>query len=633
MTFYNFKNKFSRVYLKALGLLVLPSLFLLSSGCSSPEGAAEIQVAIPRVAPTPASLSQKSLGPQSTLMTMAAVQTTAPYAPADVSGFDCLLVNVVGPGIGSWSDNQDRVSLAKNFSYIGARSNLISLAAGGEVTVKIKKGSGRFIQLIGVRTNTGLCPSSIDDDSLMDVNQFPGLFIVAATQKDIYKNEVIKLKSDYDVTTTSDIRGTESQPNPVVPDESAPTLPTGDSAILGKGTVSQNSIEISWNAATDNATLENQLKYKLVYTDNAANLLESDSDILSATTAMDWLEGQTNYLVTGLASNTTYNFRLLVKDSSGKISLYPMTTSSTLSSGVLSYSITYHTNNAAVVGSAPSDSKTYAAGATVTVMDGSGMTLVDNEFVGWNTNANGSGVSYTAGTTFAMGSSDINLYAQWSPVTAGVPTLGLLAYWQFEDTLNDSSVNANSLISKLVADGTAGSPNFNFTEKKVGNASVDLDTVTFYDSNLTILNSLTSFSVGGWIYVKSHAQSNKSYSFWGQNGIFSLGFNNSGPNTDDVCVRIGPTGSDICSPSNITLNVWHHIMITFASSGAVTMYVDGVSSATGTATAGSTSANTFAIGYNVWMGNGDLPVDAYIDDIIIYNRTLSPSEVSKVFTQ
>ena len=35
-------------------------------------------------------------------------------------------------------------------------------------------------------------------------------------------------------------------------------------------------------------------------------------------------------------------------------------------------------------------------------------------FAGWNTAANGSGTSYSRGDTFAMGSSNVTLYAQWT---------------------------------------------------------------------------------------------------------------------------------------------------------------------------------------------------------------------------
>jgi uncharacterized repeat protein (TIGR02543 family) len=80
------------------------------------------------------------------------------------------------------------------------------------------------------------------------------------------------------------------------------------------------------------------------------------------------------------------------------------------------YSVTY-SGNGATGGAVPLDGNKYAAGATVTVLGNSG-TLADTGFTfsGWNTAANGTGTAYAGGVTFAMGSSNVALYAQWTPV-------------------------------------------------------------------------------------------------------------------------------------------------------------------------------------------------------------------------
>lgn len=85
----------------------------------------------------------------------------------------------------------------------------------------------------------------------------------------------------------------------------------------------------------------------------------------------------------------------------------------------------FYISNDSQGGSVPVDSEVYASGASVTVLDNSG-SLVKTGYVfnGWNTSQDGSGVSYTPGNTFAMGSSDLNLYVQWrEPITTSV-TLG-----------------------------------------------------------------------------------------------------------------------------------------------------------------------------------------------------------------
>jgi hypothetical protein len=79
-------------------------------------------------------------------------------------------------------------------------------------------------------------------------------------------------------------------------------------------------------------------------------------------------------------------------------------------------SVTYN-GNGNTGGEVPTDSNSpYQNGATVTVLGNTGnLVKTDsalNSFVGWNTAANGSGTSYTAGNTFTI-SANTTLYAQW----------------------------------------------------------------------------------------------------------------------------------------------------------------------------------------------------------------------------
>ena len=83
------------------------------------------------------------------------------------------------------------------------------------------------------------------------------------------------------------------------------------------------------------------------------------------------------------------------------------------SSAAASYTVTYNGNGNAS-GSAPADSSTYVASAVVTVLANTGnLTKPGYAFAGWNTAADGSGTTYAAGQTFAMGSANATLYAKW----------------------------------------------------------------------------------------------------------------------------------------------------------------------------------------------------------------------------
>jgi uncharacterized repeat protein (TIGR02543 family) len=66
-------------------------------------------------------------------------------------------------------------------------------------------------------------------------------------------------------------------------------------------------------------------------------------------------------------------------------------------------------------GSVPTDSNTYEQAATVSVLGNTGSLIkAGSSFVGWCVNADGTGTSYNPGDTFAMGTSNILLYAKWS---------------------------------------------------------------------------------------------------------------------------------------------------------------------------------------------------------------------------
>jgi len=89
------------------------------------------------------------------------------------------------------------------------------------------------------------------------------------------------------------------------------------------------------------------------------------------------------------------------------------------------FSVSY-SGNTSTGGSVPTDGTAYVSGATVTVLGNTG-TLVKtgSTFSGWNTAANGSGTSYAGAATFAMGSGNVTLYAQWTfnATLAAIPTL------------------------------------------------------------------------------------------------------------------------------------------------------------------------------------------------------------------
>jgi hypothetical protein len=76
------------------------------------------------------------------------------------------------------------------------------------------------------------------------------------------------------------------------------------------------------------------------------------------------------------------------------------------------YNVTYN-GNEELSGTVPIDLNDYALSATVTVLSNSGDLIKDNYmFIGWNTSADGSGISYPVSSTFSI-VENTTLYAYW----------------------------------------------------------------------------------------------------------------------------------------------------------------------------------------------------------------------------
>jgi len=92
------------------------------------------------------------------------------------------------------------------------------------------------------------------------------------------------------------------------------------------------------------------------------------------------------------------------------------------------YMVTYN-GNGATGGNVPTDGNSYLPGAQVTVLGNSGsLVKIGYAFMEWGTQANGGGNYYTQGKTFAMGSTDVTLYANWAPSIATVAGNGTAGY-------------------------------------------------------------------------------------------------------------------------------------------------------------------------------------------------------------
>lgn len=224
--------------------------------------------------------------------------------------------------------------------------------------------------------------------------------------------------------------------------------------------------------------------------------------------------------------------------------------------------------------------------------------------------------------------------------TAGDTTTGLVGWWKMDDgsgtSVADSSSNgytgtlngsptpvwaaAGKINGALQFDGSSGqSVNF-------GNPSFSFDVNT-------------PFSISAWVYRTSDTTAD--YIFTRGNGVPGYSLELDRPSGCDGCVvfRLGATTTHSAvysTVSSVTTGVWHHIVASYDGSGScgsadAHIYIDG-QDATGFC-AGGNPAGTMVPNGNASVGTGSAGTNMIVDDLRIYNRVLSATDVAALYNQ
>jgi uncharacterized repeat protein (TIGR02543 family) len=180
---------------------------------------------------------------------------------------------------------------------------------------------------------------------------------------------------------------------------------------------------------------------------------------------------------------------------------------------VATYTVSYNANGA-TGGNVPVNTTNYEVGQSVTVQGNSGsLVKTDYDFAGWNTAADGSGTSYAAGASFAMGNANVTLYARWTTNITFINTdadlnavRGNLSgkYKLMADI--DLSINYSAGWTPIGTDAAPFTGTFDGNNHTVSNLTIssagDYQGLFGYASGATIRDlNLTGASVAGGNYV------------------------------------------------------------------------------------------------------------------------------------
>ncbi len=155
---------------------------------------------------------------------------------------------------------------------------------------------------------------------------------------------------------------------------------------------------------------------------------------------------------------------------------------------ITTYTVTYKPNGADS-GTVPVDTTDYEQGATVTILDNTG-SLVKTGYIfkGWCTTADDTGISYTLGQTFMMGSANVTLYAKWK--TGSAPSISNLLYSPASTTVGSGSGTIT----------VTGSVDFVDNEGDISTLIIDVfdsadNQIKHYNESTTAISGQTSSTV------------------------------------------------------------------------------------------------------------------------------------------
>jgi len=209
---------------------------------------------------------------------------------------------------------------------------------------------------------------------------------------------------------------------------------------------------------------------------------------------------------------------------------------------------------------------------------------------------------------------------------------GLAGYWKLDDgsgtSATDASTNGNT---GTLTNGPT------WTTGQIGGA-VSFDGTDDYitEAGSSLYKFTSSFAFGGWFQPLANNDSREIAGFdSGSSNRYALNIDNAGVESFGCRVRL--TGGLLTATfiTTVVTGSWYNLYCSYDDSlKVVTLYVNGVKSATsstgsGTLTDGGTGLQKFLVGRSTvsspqyWLST--------IDEVRIYNRSLYPEEVAKLY--
>jgi len=210
----------------------------------------------------------------------------------------------------------------------------------------------------------------------------------------------------------------------------------------------------------------------------------------------------------------------------------------------------------------------------------------------------------------------ISLFIIHNPARADIAT-GLVGWWKFDEgsgtTAADSSGSGNT---GTLTNGPT------WTTGKVGSGALSFDGTNDYVSAPSNIIGTGAMTLTAWIYAKSYGSNG--YARIIDNGAASLFL----VDWDSKLAFQGYWSSPtiVSNSGSIPLNQWLFVALTRTSSNTASFYINGALSGTPGQDAGTANA-----GSNTIIGGSSIMFDGLIDEVRVYNRALSASEITELY--
>lgn len=236
---------------------------------------------------------------------------------------------------------------------------------------------------------------------------------------------------------------------------------------------------------------------------------------------------------------------------------------------------------------------------------------------GANTGGGGGAAGYNAG-----------YYASGDGGT-GIVILAYPTATPILNTARERTGNANSVTYGTAATVATG---------KVGQAlSFNGSTSYASSTDAAAIKPTSGISYGGWVYVSATPAANQSMLEKGT-ATSTAGYGLYVTSENKFCLGIKTAGGyEQGAGSAVTTGKWHHVMVTYDSS-TPTLYVDGYAQSLATGTGctltqntGAITQDTSALYFGARAGTSQF-FNGRLDDVRVYNRALTATEVSHLYS-